>query len=188
MCSFYVLAIDYFDEVVYNVGGHTVRHTTFYRRIFYMHEERIGLELCSLANLISRYIENLNNFQYAESITGTNSWIIAYIARNKDRDIFQRDLEKKFSVTRSTISKVVKLMEQKGLLERQSVPYDARLKKLVLTSKALALHHAIEDDIHNLEALLINGFKEEEVRKIVSYISRMKSNIINHNNQTVGFE
>jgi len=153
-----------------------------------MCEKKISLDLYSLTNLISRHIENLNNFQYVDSITGTNSWIIAYIAKNKDKDIFQRDLEKRFSLTRSTISRVVKLMEQKGLIERISVSYDARLKKLVLTSKALDLHQAIEEDIKDLENILIHGFKEDEIREIFSYISRMKSNIIKHSNQRMDFK
>lgn len=153
-----------------------------------MCEKKISLDLYSLTNLISRHIENLNNFQYVDSITGTNSWIIAYIAKNKDKDIFQRDLEKRFSLTRSTISRVVKLMEQKGLIQRISVSYDARLKKLVLTSKALDLHQAIEEDIKDLENILIHGFKEDEIREIFSYISRMKSNIIKHSNQRMDFK
>lgn len=142
-----------------------------------MHDKEVGRKIHSLNKLIKRHLENSINFQYAESITGTNSWIIAYLVKNSDKDIFQKDLEEKFSVTRSTISKVVKLMEQKGLIKRYSVPYDARLKKLVLTSKAIDLHNAIKDDIKNLEATLTRGFKQEEIDKFFSYIERMKSNL-----------
>lgn len=142
-----------------------------------MHDKEVGMEVHSLTKLIKRHLEKSINFQYAKSITGTNGWIIAYLAENSDKDIFQKDLEEKFSVTRSTVSKVVKLMEQKGLIERYNVPYDARLKKLVLTSKAIDLHNAIKDDIKNLEATLIRGFSREEIDKFFSYIERMKSNL-----------
>ena len=37
-------------------------------------------------------------------------------------------------------------MEKKGLIERRSVPYDARLKKLVLTEKAQKVSELIIDD------------------------------------------
>lgn len=142
-----------------------------------MYDKEVGMEVHSLTKLIKRHLKKSTNFQYARSITGTNGWIIAYLAENRHKDIFQKDLEKKFSVTRSTVSKVVKLMEQKGLIERQGVPYDARLKKLVLTSEALALHKAIRDDIKNLEASLTRGFTKEEINKFFSYIERMKSNL-----------
>ena len=83
-----------------------------------MNERTIGMQLRCLTNLIKRRVEGSASYQYAKSITGTNSWIIAFLAENKDRDIFQRDLEERFSITRSTASKVIKLMEQKGLIER----------------------------------------------------------------------
>ena len=72
------------------------------------------------------------------------------MAQNNDKDIYQKDLEKKFSVTRSTASKVVKLMVQKGLIVREEVESDARLKKLILTEKALNMHEAIKSDILKL--------------------------------------
>ncbi|MTI60295.1 MAG: MarR family transcriptional regulator [Firmicutes bacterium] len=142
-----------------------------------MHDQEVGMEVHSLTKLIRRHLEKSINFQYAKSITGTNGWIIAYLAENCDKDIFQKDLEEKFSVTRSTISKVVKLMEQKGLIERCSVPDDARLKKLVLTPRAIDLHYAIKEDIKNLEATLTRGFTQEEIDDFFSYIERMKSNL-----------
>lgn len=150
----------------------------FYGGIFAMYEKEVGMEVHSLTKLIKRHLKKSLNFQYAKSITGTNGWIIAYLAENSDKDIFQKDLEEKFSVTRSTVSKVVKLMEQKGLIERHSVSYDARLKKLVLTSKAIELHYAIKRDIKNLEATLTCGFTQEEIDKFFSYVERMKSNLV----------
>ncbi|AFM00179.1 transcriptional regulator [Desulfitobacterium dehalogenans ATCC 51507] len=140
-------------------------------------KKAIGFQIRSLSHLIKRHVKNSVNFQYAKRITGTNSWIIAYLAENKDKDIFQKDIEEMFTVNRSTASKVLKLMEQKELIDRQSVPYDARLKKLVLTPKALALHESIVEDIDNLEAMLIRGFTEEEIVQFYSYIQRMKNNL-----------
>ncbi|SHN75372.1 MarR family winged helix-turn-helix transcriptional regulator [Desulfitobacterium chlororespirans] len=140
-------------------------------------KKEIGFQIRSLNHLIKRHVENSANFQYAKSITGTNSWIIAYLAENRDKDIFQKDIEEMFTVNRSTTSKVLKLMEQKELIERRSVPDDARLKKLVLTPKALALHQSIVEDIDSLEAMLIQGFTEEEIQQFNAYIERMKENL-----------
>ena len=92
---------------------------------------RIGIELRSLNNLIMRYMENHSSKPRVDAITGTNGWIIGFLAKNQDRDIFQRDLEQVFGITRSTASKVINLMEKKDLIRRESVPQYARLKKLV---------------------------------------------------------
>lgn len=137
----------------------------------------ISIELRSLSNLIRRFFENSSNKTSVQKITGANGWIIAYIAENADEDVFQRDLEAEFGVTRSTASKVVNLMVQKGLIERQSVPYDARLKKLTLTDKALEIYKLMDEDLINLEKLLAKGFSEEELELLFSFIERMKKNL-----------
>ena len=141
------------------------------------HEPTIGMQLHSLSNMNRRYIDNNSHKQHFESITGTNGWIIGYLDHNRDRDVFQKDLEDAFSITRSTVSKVVNLMVQKGLVERSPVEYDARLKKLTLTDKSLELISYMEDDRRKHEEVLMQGFSEEEKQQLSEYIKRMKNNM-----------
>jgi len=64
-----------------------------------------------------------------ESITGQNGWVICYLMENEKRgcEVFQKDLEKKFGIRRSTVSNIIDLMEKKSLLTRTSADGDARL-------------------------------------------------------------
>ena len=142
-----------------------------------MRTKPFGMEIHALDNLIRRRAENIKSLQYVESVTGTNGWIIGYIADHCDQNIYQKDLEEKFSITRSTASKVIKRMEQKGLIERHSVPHDARLKKLVLTERAKALHEEIIQDVDEIERELLIGFSNEEKVLLFSFINRLKLNI-----------
>lgn len=142
-----------------------------------MKRKTIGMELRSLNNLLKRYVENSQHFQYAKKITGTNGWIIAYLFENEGNDVFQRDLEERFTITRSTISKVLKLMEQKGLIERLSVEEDARLKKIVLTDKAREIHQAVKSDLMEIETRLMKDFSHEEKEQLFLFIDRMKTNM-----------
>lgn len=137
----------------------------------------IGIELRSLNNLIMRYMENCCSNKKIDSITITNGWIIGYIAHNKDKDIFQKDLEKEFSITRSTASKVINLMVQKGLIERHSVSYDARLKKLVLTKTALDICNIMKSNGKKLEEKLTKGLSKEELDCFYICIQKMKHNL-----------
>ena len=122
-------------------------------------------------------MDRSSSIQYVESVTGTNGWIIGYLADNQGRDIFQRDLEEEFSVRRSTASKVLKLMEQKGLIRRESVPYDARLKKLVLTDTALEMHSHVVRDSERLEAKLTKGLTDEELQTFFAIAEKIKDNL-----------
>ena len=47
------------------------------------------------------------------------------------------------------------LMEENGMITRESVPYDARLKKIVLTEKALNIQTEVMCFFDNLEKELL---------------------------------
>lgn len=140
-------------------------------------KETVHNELRSLSHLIYRFIENLPNKKQIESMTGTNGCIIGYLAENSDHDVFQKDIEKAFGITRSTASKVINLMEQKGLVERQSVSYDARLKKIVMTDKSKSVSHLMAEDMTLVESVLTEGFSPDEKKALYSYLKRMKQNL-----------
>lgn len=145
-----------------------------------MNKMRVGRELRSLNNLIRRYIEFSAHRSEIDTVTGNNGWIIGYIAeRSHEHEIYQKDIEDYFTITRSTASRVLSLMEQKGLIERHPVAQDARLKKIVLTQKAMDIRQLRLQDARKMEATLIQGFQEEEVETLLSYIERMKTNLIN---------
>ena len=139
-------------------------------------KETVHNELRSLSHLIYRFIENLPNKKQIESMTGTNGCIIGYLAENSDHDVFQKDIEKAFGITRSTASKVINLMEQKGLVERQSVSYDARLKKIVMTDKSKSISHLMAEDMTLVENVLTEGFSPDK-KALYSYLKRMKQNL-----------
>ena len=142
-----------------------------------MPPKSVAKEMRSLSHLIMRYFDRSSNKKSVENITGANGWIIGYITENEERDVFQRDLEDEFGVTRSTASSVVNLMVEKGLIERQSVPYDARLRKLTLTDKSLEISKLMVDDVKKLEEKLTKGFSEEELQLLLSFFDRMKTNM-----------
>lgn len=91
--------------------------------------------------------------------------------------MFQRDLEKKFGITRSTASKVVNLMVQKELIVREKVPGDARLKKLKLTDRSREMLGMMDEEFRELEKTLSNGFSDKELAQFFDYIHRMQNNI-----------
>ena len=139
-----------------------------------MTKEYVSRKLHSLSNLIMRYFDNSPIKKSLDQVTGTNGWIIGYLADHDDRVIYQKDLEKEFGITRSTASKVVNRMEQKGLIRRECVTEDARLRK----PEAWDIFHKMEVDHTNLERKLMKGFSEEETEKLRGYIDRMYENMM----------
>lgn len=142
-----------------------------------MEGRKIGVELRSLNNMMMRFVESTASKRELDAITGTNGWIIGFLAQQQGQAVFQRDLEKAFGITRSTASKVVDLMVKKGLVERHSVAYDARLRQLVLTEKAWAVANVMQTEGEGLERRLLEGFSAREIEQLTDYICRMKQNM-----------
>ena len=137
---------------------------------------RPSIEIRSLHNMINRYLA-VTMPQEARIATGGNTHIIVYLERHRDRDIFQYDIEQRFSITRSTASRVLGLMEKKGLIERRSVDYDARLRKIVLTDKARAIAEALRDNASRMEQVLLGGMSNAEVSQLLDLLDHMKRNL-----------
>lgn len=141
-----------------------------------MEEKRIGFEIRCINNLFKRYIE-LNKPPELDETTGIHGWAIKYLYENRDKEIFQKDFETRFSIRRSTATNMLKLMEVKGLIERVSVPKDARLKKIVLTGKAINIHKQIEKNIMDFEKQLSRGLSEEEIESFFRILDKIKNNM-----------
>ena len=140
-------------------------------------EQKLGLEIMRISTLIRRCADNTLPLQQVNNITGSNGWILQFLAEHEGENVFQRDLQNSFSVTRSTISKVVKLMESKGLIRRESVFSDARLKKLVLTDRGREIHQLASSGNNELETRMTRGFSEEEVETLMSLLVRISKNL-----------
>ncbi len=114
-------------------------------------KRKLGFEIGKTSRLIKRVLDNNSQKEYIDKVTGTHGFALGFLHRNKDRDIFQRDFEKEFDIRRSTASHILSLMEENGMITRESVPYDARLKKIVLTEKALNIQTEVMCFFDNLE-------------------------------------
>ncbi len=68
-------------------------------------------------------------------------------------------------------------MEKKGLIRREPVASDARLKKLTLTPRAVEHHQAITRMIQTTEARLANGLTDEEVEAFFAIAEKIKKNV-----------
>ena len=114
---------------------------------------QLGLEIRTLNNCVKRFVQSSKPPELQES-TGVHGWAIRYFYENRDKDIFQRDFEERFSIRRSTATNMLKLMEKNGIITRESVDYDARLKKIVLTEKAIEIHKKAVKNIEKIESIL----------------------------------
>ena len=139
-------------------------------------ERQLGFEIRTLNNCVKRFVLSTKPIEFQES-TGVHGWAIRYFYENRENDVFQRDFEARFSIRRSTATNMLKLMEKNGLITRESVSYDARLKKIVLTQKAIDIHKNATKNIKMIESKLKQGITQEELCAFYSVVDKIKANL-----------
>ena len=142
-----------------------------------MHTDTIGYKIRLLHNQIHKRMESKRQENEKEPLTGMQRWTLGFLRDHDGEDIYQKDIETEFSVSRATASNMLAVMERKGLLQREAVAHDARLKKLVLTEKARALVDRSEQDMRDMEALLSKGLSEKEIKNLKKYLDQMLLNL-----------
>ena len=75
----------------------------------------LGLEIHRLEKMMARRRGYSAAHQDADRLTGMHGYLIRYLYENRGRDVFQRDIEKAFSISRSTVTVTLQLMEKNGL-------------------------------------------------------------------------
>ena len=99
------------------------------------------------------------------------------LARSMDTDVFQKDVEEEYSLRPPTATKILKDMEKNGLIRRETVPYDARLKRIVVTEKGLQYQGMIRESLEETERRLTAGITEDDLATFFRVISRMIRNM-----------
>lgn len=137
-----------------------------------------GFAVKALNNQIKRSLQSDScGPEPMHRLTGMQRTIIGYLADRLGQDVFQRDLEEAFNIRRSTASGILQLMEQNGLLRREPVEYDARLKKLILTDAAIAIRHEAMIKMNRFEERLTKGLTGEELETFYRVVDKMIENI-----------
>ena len=130
---------------------------------------------------VSKNIRYFFDLAMSESgLTSIQSRILGYLrhADEEGRCVFQREIEDVFRIKRSSVTSVLQTLEKKELITRESIPEDARVKKLVLTEKAKKIQVCTCQTLGKMEQEVRSLFTEEEFQKFLEYMSRIDEKAI----------
>ena len=141
-------------------------------------EMNIGFRLKRINNMIRRKLDAEFAKTGLDEIVGMQGPMIGYIyEKSRSQDVFQRDLEKAFNIRRSTATVMLQTLEQKGFVKRENVEYDARLKKVVLTEKAVQQHMIIRQQIDVFHEKLEQGITPQEKEEFFRILDKITQNL-----------
>ena len=112
-------------------------------------------------------------------ITSMQGRVIGFVKHHSNQEIYQRDLEREFQIRRSTASAILQSMERNDLIRREPVARDARLKRLVLTSRAEVHSDRFIRQIQEIEAVIRQGVPEAEIDAFFRIAARFEENLAN---------
>ena len=141
-------------------------------------KREIALQIKSVNNLIRRNLD----IRFAEAglgeLAGMQGPILGFLQKEgQQREIFQKDLEKRFNIRRSTATVMLQNLEQKGYIVREAVHSDARMKRIVLTQKTIRHNLAIRDQIDAFNKELEEGLTSEEKKMFLRILDKIKKNL-----------
>ena len=99
------------------------------------------------------------------------------LAAHQKEDLFQKDIEEEYSLRPPTATKLLKDMEKNGLIYREAVPYDARLKRIVATEKAMRYQELIHQSLEETEDRLTSGISPQDLAVFFRVINQMIRNM-----------
>ena len=143
-----------------------------------MRQERyVGFEIKALSNLLRRRLWNPT--EHPEGmLTEIEGVLIGFLCHNQDREIYQKDLEADFCIRSSTASRLLKRLEDEGLVLRSMGEKDARMKRITATARAQALNDEAERRIAATEAVLTRGLSPEEIDQFLATAEKLKRNLL----------
>ncbi len=141
------------------------------------HEGGIIYQVKALDHMLRRRMEGLIRESGFEGVSMINGLIIAYLAANEGKDIYQKDIEKQFKIGKSSLAGTLKSMEEKGYILRQAGEEDSRLKKVCITDKAKSYIQKIEQGQLQIEEILCRGIAQEELETFLQVVKKMQDNL-----------
>ena len=141
------------------------------------YQEDLGFQIRTLSHLVKRTVDQTAFAGEEDHPTGVQGWIIGYLYENRGKEVFQRDIERAFSITRSTVTNILQLMEKKGYIRRMSVPQDARLKRLVLTDAGALAHQQIMLSLRQTDQYISGLLTEEENAELLRLLNKLRTGL-----------
>lgn len=92
-------------------------------------------------------------------------------------DVNQRDLEYALGIKASSVSSLVRNLEQKGFIRCERLPQDTRNKRVLLTEKGMEVRKVLEDARNQAEGRMVEGLGQEQQEQLRSYLRQVLNNL-----------
>ena len=136
--------------------------------------KNLSILINKIANQLKRKMDKEMNENY--NLTKTQSLVLSYI--NSNKEIYQKDIEKRFSIRRSTATEILNLMEKRNLIKRIPSKIDKRLNNIEITEEGIKLEKVGKEKIKELEKHMIKSLTKEEKKELIRLLEKVEQNLL----------
>ena len=126
-----------------------------------------------LSNKLRRRIDALSS---KRELSGAQGKVLHFLLAQTE-DVFQKDIEEEYGLRPPSASELLKKMENNGLIRRESLPQDARMKRIIVCEKAMRYRESVLEDLTALEKDLLRGIPEQDQEVFFRVIDQMLENV-----------
>ena len=131
-----------------------------------------------LINQISRMFDERmrENLPAGHPMTQNSCRFIMRILRHND-GVTQNDIVKETNMKAPTISVALRNLEDEGLIRREPDPADLRSVRVYLTDHGREFDEKFREQIHSLDARLMQGISPEEEETLIRLLLMVRENV-----------
>lgn len=141
-----------------------------------MKDKSISLEIKKIDSLIVRKIMAYNK-DAIYHLTPVQIVVIKYLIKNKDSVVYQKDIEKKLGLRKSTVSGILGTMIKNGIITRTDSTNDLRSKEIRLTETGYRLDKAMRKKAFEFEKLLQSNISKEDLEVFYKVTKQIQENL-----------
>ncbi len=141
-----------------------------------MKDKSISLEIKKIDSLIVRRIMAYNK-DTIYHLTPVQIVVIKHLINNKDSVVYQKDIEKKLGLRKSTVSGILGTMIKNGIITRTDSTNDLRSKEIRLTETGYKLDKVMRKKAFEFEKLLQSNINKEDLEVFYKVTKQIQENL-----------
>ena len=140
-------------------------------------DEIVGFAVHDLSKRFKTFLQNLNEEECADPAAVSHGWLIGYLYDNRDKVIYQRDLEEQLHLAKSSIATILQTLEQAGYIRRETPPHDARQKQVILRPEGREFDQRMRRRIMASEKQVRKDIPAEDMEVFFRVLRKMAGNL-----------
>lgn len=112
-----------------------------------------------------------------ENLGGPQGMTVFFLWKNRDKEIYIKDIEKRLRISKSVASNLIKRMEKNKFVEVIPSKKDKRCKQVVLSKKGLEKSQQIEDFHIEMNNCIFRDISPKDLRTALRVFNKIQKNL-----------